>query len=254
MQNLIETYNKSDEFIEKFKDVYTFYKNEKNPELVDILTVINKMGGQIKNFDAQHVTEIPQIFTTFEDLTTIHIAHSKISKLPKDFEKLQKLSMVIINDSKIKKFPIEFYNLPNLKILTLDKNQITGTIDMSKFKTKSLVEITLYDNPKSIKIINGDDFDIKMYANGLYIGKVFKMNYDVIALSDIVRKWFNNNFDDDGHERIYKSMWGEVLKNSTATTPRKKIEPSKFEEIVKSLLSKKDVESLLSYIKKNYVV
>jgi len=40
------------------------------------------------------------------------------------------------------------------------------------------------------------------------------MIYDVVALSDSVHKWVDNNFGADGYESIYKPMWSEVLKNS----------------------------------------
>jgi hypothetical protein len=73
--------------------------------------------------------------------------------------------------------------------------------------------------------------------------------YDVVALSEIIRKWF---YGVSMYENIYNPMLREVLKQSYFENSEK-IELSKFEEIVKSFLVPKSVESLLSYITKNYV-
>lgn len=72
------------------------------------------------------------------------------------------------------------------------------------------------------------------------------MAYDVVALSESVRKWVFEKFGAESYEKIYKPMWNEVYKNSHFTS-RRKIEISKFVEIVKTFLPT-DAESLLSYI------
>jgi len=147
-------------------DTTTFYRNIKNMQKVQTLTVYSDSGlipnsiGELKNLQilviGQHKNlKIPESIGQLKHLKTLSIGAGTAQSIPRTLGKLTDLQEFTVNENKgIIKLPTDITNLSNLEVLDLSYNGLTQ-IPEEIYKWKKLKILLLAGNkitklPKAI--------------------------------------------------------------------------------------------------------
>lgn len=150
--------------------------NFSHNEIQDFPTVLKNTDISSLYFSGNHLTEIPDEISEFEQLEYVYLGNNKISKISTKISECKQLDYLALNNNQLSELPKEIAELPNLSYLLLGNNQLTE-LPTKIYEHLKISSLYIQNNPFSKPPIDA------LFIPNLKYGNFTQTGIDIIITS-----------------------------------------------------------------------